>query len=371
MAETSPEPGQRAGAAGGDCLIVGAGLIGCSIGLALRAAGRTVWLRDAKPEMAAAAAAVGAGSVWSDSGGPERSAIALVVVAVEPMALAEVVAEQLEACPGATVTDVGSVKAAVLAELVERGADISRYVGSHPMAGSHRNGPLGARADLFLDRTWVITPHWREDFERTAEVEALARQCGSRVVLMSAADHDVAVAQVSHLPQLMSSMMAGRLNAVPYLNLSLAGQGVRDVTRVAASDPDLWGQIVALNREAVRVELERVQADLADLIANLDNTRAVRRFIARGRAGTQGLPGKHGRGRSDVWEPVVIEIPDQPGALAGIFAAVNRIGVNVEDVAIEHDAVREVGFLTISVEGAERAAHLASAMVEAGWKLGS
>jgi prephenate dehydrogenase len=352
-------------------LIVGAGLIGASIGLALRAAGRQVWLEDADPDMAAAAAAIGAGTVWPGEAGAARPQIALVVVAVEPMALAQVVAERLERCPGATVTDVGSVKAAVLAELVERGADISRYVGSHPMAGSHRSGPLGARADLFRERTWVITPHWREDFERTAEVEALARLCGSRVTLMPAADHDVAVAQISHLPQLMSSMVAGRLNAVPYLNLSLAGQGVRDVTRVAASDPDMWGQIVALNRAAVKAELEQVQADLADLIANLDNTRAVRRFIERGRAGRQGLPGKHGRPRNDIWEPVVIEIPDQPGALADIFAAVNRIGVNVEDVAIEHDAVREIGFLTISVDGPQRAAQLARAMVEDGWTLGA
>jgi prephenate dehydrogenase len=354
----SPEPAS---------LIVGTGLIGTSIGLALSAAGRTVYLTDANPEIASAAAALGAGTVWDQA--EARVDIGLVVVAVQPQALAEVVADQLAAFPEATVTDVGSVKAAVLADLVAAGADIRRYVGSHPMAGSHRSGPLGARADLFVDRTWVITPHDWEDYERTAVVEKVAALCGSRVALMPAAEHDIAVAQVSHLPQLMSSLVAGRLNAVPYRNLSLAGQGVRDVTRIAASDPDLWGQIIALNRDAVRVELERVQADLADLIAHLDTTTAVRRVIARGRDGVTGLPGKHGRERGQIWEPVVLEIPDQPGALADIFADVTRIGVNVEDVEIEHDPVRTVGYLAIMVDGPEPAARLATLMVEAGWKL--
>ncbi|MDR0416509.1 MAG: prephenate dehydrogenase/arogenate dehydrogenase family protein, partial [Propionibacteriaceae bacterium] len=296
-------------------------------------------------------------------------AVGLVVVAVPPRALGEVVAAQLAAFPTATVTDVGSVKAAVLADLVQRGADISRYVGSHPMAGSHRSGPVGARADLFHNRTWVVTPHEQEDYERTAAVEALARLCGSRVELMSAADHDVAVAQVSHLPQLMSSLVAGRLNAVPYRNLALAGQGVRDVTRIAASDPDLWGQIIALNRDAVRAELTQVQADLADLIDHLDSTTAVRRVIARGRDGVTGLPGKHGRGRGQAWERVVVELPDRTGALRDIFADVSRFGVNVEDFAIEHDPVRLVGDLSIMVDGPKRAARLAGLMVEAGWTL--
>jgi prephenate dehydrogenase len=360
--------------AGEVTLIVGTGLIGTSIGLALSAAGRTVRLADANPEAAAAAAAMGAGTVATpgegetagEAGEPD---VALVVVAVPPTAVAATVAAQLAAHATATVTDTASVKAPILADLTARGADIARYVGSHPMAGSHRAGPLGAQADLFVDRTWVVTPHSREDYDRTAQVEALARLCGSRPVLMTAAEHDVAVAQVSHLPQLVSSLVAGRLNAVPYQHLSLAGQGIRDVTRIAASDPELWGQIVALNREAVRTELEFLRQDLADLIAALDNTTAVRRVIARGRDGVTGLPGKHGRAQTQLWEPVTLELPDRPGALADIFATSLAAGVNVEDVAIEHDPVREVGYLTIGVDGAESAARLAAALAGAGWKL--
>ncbi|MDR1449313.1 MAG: prephenate dehydrogenase [Propionibacteriaceae bacterium] len=367
-AEPAPAAPADSGKPGFATLIVGSGLVGASIGLALRAAGRTVYLDDVAPEMAAAAASLGAGEQW-DRRRPSAAAVGLVIVAVPPRAIAEVAAAQLAAFPEATVADVGSVKAAILADLLRRGAPVSRYVGSHPMAGSHRSGPVGARADLFRDRTWVITPHDWEDYVRTAAVEELAVLCGSRVELMSAAEHDVAVAQVSHLPQLMSSLVAGRLNAVPYRNLALAGQGVRDVTRIAASDPDLWGQIIALNREAVRVELEQIQADLADLLAHLDSTPAVRRLVARGRDGVTGLPGKHGRGRGQTWERVVVELPDRPGALGDIFAEVGRCGINVEDFAIEHDPVRLVGELTIMVDGPERAARLAAHMAKAGWAL--
>ena len=369
---TGSSPAESDGT-GSVVLIVGCGLIGASIGLALRRVGWTVYLQDAQPEIAHAAAALGAGLLWPQADADDRPSdpddVTLVVVAVPPVVLGPVVAEQLARFPGATVMDVGSVKGPVVAELLARGAAVERYVGTHPMAGSHRSGPLAARADLFVDRTWVITPHDFEDFARTGEVERLASLCGARVLLMPAADHDVAVAQVSHLPQLVSSLVAGRLNTVPYQHLSLAGQGVRDVTRIAASDPVLWGQIVALNRDAVRVELEHLAADLADLIAHLDNTTAVQRVVARGRRGVTGLPGKHGRDQTTLWEPVVIVIPDRPGALADIFVSATASGVNIEDVFMEHDPVLEVGYLTLSVDGTEPAARLAAVMVESGWQL--
>ena len=132
--------------------------------------------------------------------------------------------------------------------------------------------------------------------------------------MMAADEHDEAVAQVSHLPQLMSSLTAGRLVDVPPEHLRLAGQGIRDVTRIAGSDPDLWQQIVAANADAVRIELLAVQDALAGLVAVLDDPEAVREFIARGRQGTRALPGKHGHRATD-FAHVVVEIPDAPGSL--------------------------------------------------------
>lgn len=344
-------------------VIIGAGLIGASIGLALTGAGDRVFLRDKVRSHAVVAAGLGAGSA-SD---PDHDDVAMVVVSVPPAALADVVGAALEAYPNATVTDVGSVKGAVLRALRRSGGDISRYVGSHPMAGSHLSGPLTARADLFVDRTWVVTPHPDAAPERVDHVRRLVALCGSRVEVLDATEHDIAVAQVSHLPQIMSSLTAGRMTQVPESHLRLAGQGLRDVTRIAGSDPGLWQQIVAANAPAVRLELLAVHTALTDLLSVLDDPDAVRAFISRGQEGARSLPGKHGKAAAD-YAQVVVEIPDAPGALARLFADASEAGVNIEDLEIEHDTDREVGFLAISV-AKDRAGALASAMSAAGWTL--
>ncbi len=344
-------------------VIVGAGLVGASIGLALTAAGRIVHLNDKRPSHAIVAAGLGAGS----AGPIAPSDVDLVVVAVPPAALAKVVAKALATYPHAVVTDVGSVKAAVLAELQRTDHDLSRYVGSHPMAGSQHTGPLTARANLFVDRTWVVTPHDTARPDAVAAVRDLATTCGARVVELDVTEHDEAVAQVSHMPQLISSLTAGRLVDVPVEHLRLAGQGIRDVTRIAGSDPGLWRQIVAANAAAVRTELAAVHESLGRLLDVLDDPAAVEEFIARGREGTRALPGKHGHRATD-YAHVVVEIPDAPGALARLFADVEVAEVNVEDLSIEHDDAREVGFLSIAVEP-DQVEVLERAMVDAGWTL--
>lgn len=348
----------------GDCVVViGAGLVGASIGMALVDAGYRVHLRDQVSSHAKVAASLGAGTTEKAAPGE----VGLAIVAVPPSSLAKAILGALERYPRAVVTDVGSVKGAVLAELAASGTDVSRYVGSHPMAGSQHAGPLTSRPDLFVDRTWVVTPHATSLPDAVARVERLAADCGGRVVVMGPAEHDEAVAQVSHLPQLMSSLTAGRLVDVPPEHLRLAGQGIRDVTRIAGSDPDLWQQIVAANAEAVRTELLAVQDALAGLVAVLDDPAAVREFIARGRQGTRALPGKHGHRALD-FAHVVVEIPDAPGSLARLFAEIGEAGVNVEDVTIEHDEAREVGYLWLSVTP-DRAPQLAATMRDRGWSV--
>jgi prephenate dehydrogenase len=340
------------------CLIIGTGLIGASVGRALTAAGVEVFLSDADRSHAVVAASRGAGVVAK----PRPSVVRLVVVAVPPSATAEIVVEALGRYPEAAVVDVASVKASVEAAVLTAcsGEDTARYVGSHPMAGSQHAGPLTAVAELFVDRTWVLTP--RADCLEWAleRARALVAACGARLVELPAARHDRAVAEVSHLPQLMSSLTAARLADAPVEDLALAGQGVRDVTRIAASDPALWQQIVDGNRAEVLGQLRAVYSDLGNLIDALSGPDAVSSLVARGRAGVAALPGKHGRRASEL-VAVVVEIPDTPGALARLFADVEAEGVNIEDLAIEHDPVREVGFLSIQI-APEKADALRSAL---------
>jgi prephenate dehydrogenase len=325
-------------------VVVGAGLVGASIGHALTAAGWAVHLVDADP-----------------------GKVGLVVVAVPPRAIADVVGECLQTYPAATVTDVGSVKAGVLDALWERPVDLTRYVGSHPMAGSHHSGPVTADGELFVDRTWVVTPHRKSSEQATAQVVELVRACRARLVTLDVDDHDAAVARVSHLPHLVSVLMAGHLTNVPEEDLVLAGQGLRDVTRIAGGDPGLWQQIVSANSSAVLRELRQVAVSLDRLITAVETPAdpALGLELERGVDGTRRIPGKHGAAPVP-YEQVVVAIPDQPGALARLFGDVEEAGVNVEDIAIEHDASRQVGYLTLSVQP-ERAEGLALAMRDGGW----
>ncbi|MFT3874865.1 MAG: prephenate dehydrogenase [Propioniciclava sp.] len=344
-------------------LVIGTGLVGASVALALTQAGVEVHLSDRRRSHAVVAASRGAGSL--EPVDPE--ACRLVVVAVPPAALADVIAEALERYPNATVTDVGSVKGVQLAALRSRGLDLARYCGSHPMAGSQKAGPLTASGDLFVDRTWVITPHDTSIAQSVLVVRKLAELCGARLITMGAQHHDEAVGQVSHVPQLISALVAGGLLDLPAEHLKLAGQGLRDVTRIAGGDPKLWRQIIAANWQALRVELTELHADLGNLIEVLDDPDAVETFLARGRRGTRALPGKHGDRPTD-WAQVVVEIPDAPGSLAKLFADIEAAGVNVEDVTIEHDAERRAGWLAVHVTR-KAAEPLAEAMTAAGWNV--
>jgi prephenate dehydrogenase len=236
------------------------------------------------------------------------------------------------------------------------------------MAGSQHSGPLAARSDLFVDRTWVITPHRRSAASCVEVIRELVRACGAREVVMDVEEHDAAVASVSHLPHLMSVLMAGTLVNVPADHLLLAGPGLRDVTRIAGSDPVLWEQILSANQAAVLQRLRAVQTDLGAVIAALEERPAddaLRARLERGVSGTRKIPGKHGSAPA-TYGQVVVEIPDAPGALARLFADVSAAGVNVEDIAIEHDQVRSVGYLAISVTP-EQVDGLERAMRDGGW----
>lgn len=342
-------------------LVIGAGLVGASVAKALTKAGLTVHVSDKIKSHAQVAASQGAGTTAA----PVADQVRLVVVAVPPEALPAVIAEALDSYPQATVTDVGSVKGRLVFTLRAMNIELSRYVGSHPMAGSQRVGPLTSSAELFKDRTWVVTPHDTSAAQAVLDVNRLAELCGARRVTMGAAHHDEAVAQVSHLPHLASVLVSERLTHVPPEHLRLAGQGLRDVTRIAGSDPQLWRQIISANSAAVREELAGLRESLDELIKVLDTDGDLGAVLTRGRDGARAIPGKHGAVATE-YAQVVVEIPDAPGALGRLFRDIEAAGVNVEDLRIEHDLERERGWLSVQVVP-QRADELAAVMTTAGW----
>ncbi len=348
----------------GPVLVIGAGLLGTSIGLALRRQGVDVALSDLHPEHVEIAVGLGAANL--DAAAVGRPA--LVVVAVPPDALAAVSARALRDTD-AVVTDVGSVKAVPFAAIRDTvsPAEVARYVGSHPMAGSERSGPLAASASLFDGRPWAVTPHELADPEAVAAVTALATLCGATPVTFTPEEHDAAVARTSHLPHLLAALVAGRLTDAPRSHLALAGQGVRDVTRIAAGDPLLWQQIVAGNTVALSALLHEVRDDVDTLLIALDagDRDAVNALLERGVSGTAVIPGKHG-GPSVADTSVFVAVPDHPGELARLLADAGEIGVNIEDLRIDHDPGRPVGLVELDVSK-DSVDHLVSSLEERGW----
>ena len=345
----------------GPVLIVGAGLLGTSLGLALRRRDVDVLLSDRNPEHVKTATGLGAGRAYAG----ERPA--LVVVAVPPDHVGSEVARALADHEEAVVTDVGSVKTAPLRSL-DGVPGVGRYVGSHPMAGSERSGPLAASATLFDGRPWAVVPHDASDPGATDAVTALAILAGASVVRLSPEEHDLAVARTSHLPHLLAVLVAGRLADAPAEHLALSGQGVRDVTRIAGGDPVLWQQIVAGNAPAVAGLLTQVRDQLDVLIdaVSVGDRGPVGEILERGVAGTRAIPGKHG-GPSRPTASVFVSLPDHPGELARLFADAGASGVNIEDVHIDHDPARDTGLVELLVDET-RADHLQASLGAGGWQ---
>ncbi|WP_018155897.1 prephenate dehydrogenase [Demetria terragena] len=335
--------------------VVGTGLLGTSIGMALSRRGHRVLLEDTSPTTLALARDLGAGEIHRDSEQPH-----LVVVATPPDVTAQVVARELQSWPEAIVTDVASVKQSVLDQLrlAADAASLTRYVGSHPMAGRERSGAVGAQDDLFEGRTWVLVPHESTLPAATALVRELGMATGASVVEMPAAEHDLAVAAVSHLPQVAASLVAARLRDLPDGAVALAGPGVRDVTRIAASDPLLWTQILSGNAVAITPLLGALSQDLANIQQALEALQpngsepgargVLAQAIAQGQQGQARLPGKHGAAAA-TFASLVVVVPDEPGELGRLFTEMGKADVNLEDVRIEHAEGRPVGLAEVWV----------------------
>ncbi|WP_234320465.1 prephenate dehydrogenase, partial [Streptomyces sp. SBT349] len=326
------------------------------VALALSRHGVTVHLDDADPAAARTAEAMGAGSV-----GPPKEPVDLAVLAVPPAHIGTVLARSQRSGLARAYTDVASVKARPQDQIRSAGGDLSSYVGGHPLAGSERSGPLAARPDLFEGRTWVLTPSVRTDRAALNCGLELVSLCGAVPMVMDSVRHDRAVALTSHAPHLISALVAARLAPAEEEHLRISGQGLRDVSRVAAGDPTLWGDILDANADAVADVLEAFADDLGRAI---DALRALRgtegpaskqgaafldELLRLGNRGHARVPRKGGAGPA-VYVPLPVVIPDQPGSLARLFAAVGEAGVNIEDLRIEHAVDQPRGLVELLVE---------------------
>ena len=352
--------------------IAGSGLIGTSIGLALTRAGVRVTLTDLDPENARRAAELGAGVAGMPDG-----RVDVFVAAAPPHAVPEVLERAISLDLASTFTDVAGVKAGPLRTVSHRHPEVDSLVGGHPMAGRERSGPGAARIDLFEGRPWIVTPLPGTAPGHAERVELLATLCGAVPVRMGADEHDRAVALVSHAPHVVAALVAGRLARAEAAAIGVSGTGIRDITRVAESDPDPWVSLLRENSRPVAAVLRALRSDLDTAVTalealdhdpdDLEAAQAVRTLLINGNTGRARLPGRHG-GRPENLAVVPVVVPDRPGELARLLRAIETAGINVEDLAIEHSLGQPAGLAEVLVRP-EQADLLTAALTAEGWSV--
>jgi prephenate dehydrogenase len=319
-------------------VILGTGLIGASMGQGLRAAGWHIAAWDPDPAVLSEAKALGAVDLELGHG-ETVPAEDLLVLAGPPSAVLESVTE-LDT--DILTIDVAGVKAPVVAA-----NRLPHFVATHPMAGREMSGPAAASPALFRGAAWVVVTDGADstDLDR---VEDVVRLLGGRPIRMTAQEHDVAVAAISHLPQVLASTLIDEA-AAETRALDLAAGSFRDLTRVAASDPDVWAELLTINREAVRAAIAGIagrltefsealrERDAAHVRAALDRARTLRRSLA---------------------PPVVavrVALADLPGEIAKVGRALETSGVDVRDLQLRHAPYGGGGVLTLSVRPGDEA----------------
>lgn len=336
--------------------LVGIGLIGGSVGLALRSAGWHVTGTDTDPVRATRALELEVVDELGIDPDAELTFVAVPVSAVPDAAAAALAA-------GGVVTDVGSVKARVVAAV-----DHPRFVGGHPMAGSEAIGVDGARADLFDGAAWVLTPTSSTDQQAHALVHSVVRSFGADVLTLAPAQHDRLVATVSHVPHLTAAalmQMAASRGQSDAALLRLAAGGFRDMTRIAAGDPGMWLDVCADNRDAIVDVLDELVEGLQELrrVVDLGDPVGLERHLRAAQQARRSLP--LGAPPAEQLAEVRVQIPDQPGELAAVTALATERSINVYDVEVAHSLDERGGRLLLVVD-AGRADELVVALGERG-----
>jgi prephenate dehydrogenase len=267
-------------------LVVGLGFMGGSLAAALRRAGWTVYLHHRRQAVMRTAEERGYGIAVDDP--REAMPACQVAVVCTPVSAIPQLVRDLAQAPGDTViTDIGSTKSRMCAQLEDL-ARSGRFIGSHPMAGSHLQGLEYADPDLYRGTRCAITPHERCPGGRIAILQTFWYSIGCTCHPYTADDHDQAVAEGSHLPHILASAAAAALTE---RGLALAAAGFRDTTRVAAASPELWTDIIFENRKAVAYQLSNSivhQQELLQALRN-DDREALLRWLEKGRQGRQGF----------------------------------------------------------------------------------
>jgi len=344
-------------------VVVGVGLIGASIGIALRQRGWHVSGRDVIEERAKKAVEIGALDAVGDD--PEAQ---VVFIATPVGSVVEEARRELNSYPGfdRVVTDVAGVKAAIVSAV-----NHPSFVGGHPMAGSEQVGLDGAYGDMFVGATWVLTPTKQTNPHAYARLQSVISSLGADVVAVPPARHDALVAIVSHVPHLTASVLmdlASESAADEPVLLRLAAGGFRDMTRVAAGHPGIWPEICQENSEAIVFMLDRLEDSLRKLRESISagDREYLSQLLGRASKARRNLPSKVPP--PDRLVEMRVPVPDRLGVLAEVTTTAGDLGVNIFDLEIAHSQEGAKGVLVLVVDG-DASALLERALVEKGYRV--
>ncbi|MBN2025924.1 MAG: prephenate dehydrogenase [Actinobacteria bacterium] len=354
--------------------ILGTGLIGGSLGLALRAedAATRVVGYDSDGGMLEEALAIGAVAKAAGSVEELASESELIFVAVPVRAIPSLLAQAAPALrPGTTLSDVGSVKERVVLEAARILPSGCHFIGGHPLAGSEQRGAAFADPHLFRDAYYVLTPSAYCDAEAYSQLHALLTSLGARVIAMDPRQHDRAVSVISHLPHIMamSLMNLALERAEEYPLLRLAAGGFRDMTRIAASDALLWLDILMENREAVEESLRECMAAMQRIGALIDggDEEELVRWMENASVGRQNLAPVLGESLAGYYS-VILAVDDRPGVISDVTLTVGEMGINIEDLELVHPLESGQGLLRLTISGEDAASRVAGALREKGYR---
>lgn len=354
--------------------ILGMGLMGGSLGMACLRKGlvRRVVGFDSNSQVTEEARRAGA---ITDSANTAAWAVKdadLVVIATPVGAIADVfagAAPYLKA--GCIVTDVGSTKAGIVEQIEGISAPGVHFLGGHPVAGSESHGIAAASSDLYDGCLWILTPTKRTSPEARMRLGNFLTGLGVKVLELDPAKHDEALALTSHLPQLLSSTLMGfaadAATSGEGLPLLAAG-GFRDMTRIAASSPEMWVDIVKENQPALLALLKRFQLTLTGITEILERQdwQALGTSLQQAKEVRRALPLKAGLDISEL-EEILVAVPDRPGVLAEVSTTLRESGVNIEDLNIVHMPEGGRGVIHIAVSGSNNAEIAAKALQDRGF----
>ena len=343
--------------------VVGTGLIGGSLGLALRRRGWHVTGSDLNGDRAEQALARGVVDELGDDPDAQVVFVAIPAAGV-PLVAGELLADPSRN-PDVVVTDVSGVKEAVVDAVGH-----PRFVGGHPMAGSEQIGLEGADPDLFVGATWVLTPTAQTDLGAYSRLQAVLGELGAEIVALTPADHDRLVAVVSHVPHLVAATLMNAAAAGAEHDaalLRLAAGGFRDMTRVAAGHPGIWPDICADNADAIVSTLDQLMADLQVMRTRVaeGDRRGLLEALSLASAARRSLPAR--AARPDDLAELRMPVPDREGVLAEITSLAGNLGINIYDIEIAHSSEGAHGVLVLVVEARE-AAELHDAVTELGYR---